>query len=53
MSNPTPVPEILVFVSDLIFYSKIEQILEKSGKGCLVTFQDIGVKMYKPGKKRN
>ncbi len=31
MSNPVPIPEILVFVSDLIFYSKIEQVAQSTG----------------------
>jgi PII-like signaling protein len=38
------IPKIEKFYPDLI------AILEKSGKGCLVTSQDLDVVFYKPGK---
>jgi len=34
------------------FFPFLSNLLECSGKGCLVTFQDVGVKMYKSGKKK-
>lgn len=34
------------------FYPELKALLDSSEKGCLVTFQDVGVKIYKPGKKK-
>lgn len=53
ITEKLPIVIELIDVSSKIkkFYKEINYILEKSGKGCLVTTQDIGVKMYKPGKK--
>jgi PII-like signaling protein len=34
------------------FFPELKELLEASEKGCLVTFQEVGVKMYKSGKKK-